>query len=50
MFKVCVGSIGCKLICGRNIHPGLLSAEMMSTVQEVPESQTVGEWGVFWEV
>lgn len=42
MFKVCVGSIGCKLISRRRIHQGLLNAEMVSTVQEVPESQTTG--------
>lgn len=43
MFKVCVGSIGCKLIDRRGIHQGLLNAEMASTAQEVPESQTTGE-------
>lgn len=43
MFKVCVGSIRCKLIDRRGIHQGLLNAKMASTVQEVPESQTIGE-------
>lgn len=43
MFKAFVGSIGCKLINRRGMHQGLLNAEMASTVQEVPESQTTGE-------
>lgn len=43
MFKVCVGSIRGKLIDGRSIpqaNQGRLNAEVVSTVQEVPESQT----------
>lgn len=43
MLKVCVGSIGCKLIDRRGIHQGLLNAEMASAVQEVPEPLTTGE-------
>lgn len=42
MFKVCVGSTGCKLIDGRRFREELVSSEMVSTVQEVPQSQTRG--------